>query len=276
LRSWKLGDLNEITIECSTVFDQHPSQNTGALQISIDGDMTNFNNGDDSAAEMDFVTTVDNPSEGNDGVDERIEMDQGRQPASASSCQLPAQDLDREHYQRPKDDDYHGQNQQVQDEVTHMNESSHCPRRCHRDLQLRRVVMERYDEETRSFEPQPTTVLTIRKTNSKIKSLMIFLVTVCPFIMIDEWMLLPVGVLLYSVAFQLAWENWTDEVEFSKQQEQGADRMKEWLRLQRKRHRSLQEAVDRAKFEIHILQNRPRVPVIPRQSPDGTFEVFSL
>mmetsp|Transcript_31284 Transcript_31284/g.75668 ORF Transcript_31284/g.75668 Transcript_31284/m.75668 type:complete len:259 (-) Transcript_31284:1420-2196(-) len=134
-------------------------------------------------------------------------------------------------------------------------------------LEVRRVVMDRYDDETRSFEPRPTTVLTIRKTNNrKIKSLMLFVATICPFIMMDEWMLLPVGILLYSVALQCAWENWYDEMEFNTRLHlrQQLD-VKEWLIEQRRRHRSLQQAVQRAKFEIHVLQNRPNVPILPRR-----------
>ena len=146
-------------------------------------------------------------------------------------------------------------------------------------VQVRRVVMDRYDEETRSFEPRPTTALTIRKTNRKVKSLMVFLTTVCPFIMMDEWMLLPVGILLYSVALQCAWENWYDEMELTRLQQFEQRSVKEWLIQQRKRHRSLQQAVERAKFEVHILQNRPHVPIVPRQNPNdksGRFEVVTL
>mmetsp|Transcript_31285 Transcript_31285/g.75671 ORF Transcript_31285/g.75671 Transcript_31285/m.75671 type:complete len:255 (-) Transcript_31285:1420-2184(-) len=137
-------------------------------------------------------------------------------------------------------------------------------------LQVRRVVMDRYDDETRSFEPRPTTVLTVRTVqtnNRKTKSLMlIFLATIGPFLMMDEWMLLPVGILLYSVALQCAWENWYDEMEFTRlHQLQHQLDVKEWLIHQRQRHRSLQQAVQRAKFEIHVLQNRPNVPILPRR-----------
>jgi hypothetical protein len=99
-------------------------------------------------------------------------------------------------------------------------------------------------------QPNTKLVISIRRKSQ----LCIFLLTLISFIIVDEWSLLPAGTILYIVALSIAWENWMNELEqdqlFIKQ-----------LQNQRNKRNKLQYEIDKAKFEYHILKNKPNIDI---------------
>ena len=84
--------------------------------------------------------------------------------------------------------------------------------------------------------------------------LCIFLFTLIPFILVDEWSLLPAGTIFYITALSIAWENWMNELE----QDQ---LFIQQLKYQRQKRNKLHHEIENAKFEYHILKNEPYVDI---------------
>ena len=84
--------------------------------------------------------------------------------------------------------------------------------------------------------------------------LCIFLFTLIPFILVDEWSLLPAGTIFYITALSIAWENWMNELE----QDQ---LFIQQLKYQRQKRNKLHHEIENAKFEYHILKNKPNIDI---------------
>ena len=84
--------------------------------------------------------------------------------------------------------------------------------------------------------------------------LCIFLFTLIPFILVDEWSLLPAGTIFYITALSIAWENWMNELE----QDQ---LFIQQLKYQRNKRNKLHYEIENAKFEYHILKNKPNIDI---------------
>jgi len=99
-------------------------------------------------------------------------------------------------------------------------------------------------------QPNTKLVISIRRKSQ----LCIFLLTLISFIIVDEWSLLPAGTILYITALSIAWENWMNELEqdqlFIKQ-----------LKNQRNKRNKLHIEINKAKFEYHILKNKPNIDI---------------
>lgn len=92
-----------------------------------------------------------------------------------------------------------------------------------------------------------------------------------PFLVADELMLLPVGIVAYAAALTVAWEQWTDEVQAdraARQEQDGRRRMREFAEVE------LRGAIARAEFEYHILRKQPHVRIVPvrRRSYEGDYD----
>jgi hypothetical protein len=84
--------------------------------------------------------------------------------------------------------------------------------------------------------------------------LCIFLFTLIPFILVDEWSLLPAGTIFYIAALSIAWENWMNELE----QDQ---LFIQQLKYQRQKRNKFYHEIENAKFEYHILKNKPNIDI---------------
>jgi hypothetical protein len=98
--------------------------------------------------------------------------------------------------------------------------------------------------------PNTKLIVSIRKKSQ----LCIFLSILIPFILVDEWSLLPAGTILYITALSIAWENWMNELE----QDQ---LFIQQLKNQRNKRNKLQYEIDKAKFEYHVLKNKPNIDI---------------
>jgi hypothetical protein len=104
--------------------------------------------------------------------------------------------------------------------------------------------------------------------------LCIFLVTLASFAMFDEYLLLPSGILLYAVTLSMAWENWANEAEENLRY---AEILKQYhLKLQR-----VENEIQKARFEYHVLRNQPHVDIVAlrrtttkQRGPDGGGEEY--
>lgn len=112
------------------------------------------------------------------------------------------------------------------------------------------------------------TVATIKRRSQ----LFAFLVTLVSFAVVDDYMLLPSGTLLYAIALSIAWENWTDEAEENL-------RYLEKIRRYRNKLRTIESEVQKAEFEYHVLRNQPHVEIVAlrrnqqkRNSPAENFK----
>eukprot|EP00536_Pseudo-nitzschia_multiseries_P003918 jgi/Psemu1/8827/gm1.8827_g len=81
------------------------------------------------------------------------------------------------------------------------------------------------------------------------------LLALASFATVDDYNLLPAGTLLYTVALTMAWENWTDEAEEHR-------RLAETIRMYRARMETIEREVQKARFEYHVLQNKPHVDIV--------------
>ena len=104
---------------------------------------------------------------------------------------------------------------------------------------------------------------------------MALLMLVCQLAVLDDWNLLPTGLLLYAIGIPTAWEAfsttsrsvlgvniWTEkDVKYWQQQRQQDD---------------IQQRIRAAQFEYHVLQRRSQVRIVPMQQKDGTTALYSM
>jgi hypothetical protein len=97
--------------------------------------------------------------------------------------------------------------------------------------------------------------------------LAVFLVALFQFITFDTYWILPSGLIIYALSFQIALEQWMLELEEQdrlKLQEDGVEQ-------------EIQDAVQKARFEFHVLRNRPDVEIFPIRRPaDGAIVVYAV
>ena len=105
------------------------------------------------------------------------------------------------------------------------------------------------EEEERS--PRKQTVASVRRHSQ----LFAFCVTLVNFVAVDTYTLLPTGTILYMVALSMAWENWELE-------EQENLRYLEKIRQYRKQMERIEDEVQKAQFEYHVLRNQPHVNIM--------------
>ena len=106
-------------------------------------------------------------------------------------------------------------------------------------------------EEEQQKSPTKKLVVSLRRKSQVFA----FLWTLATFVAVDDYALLPVGTLLYAVAITMAWENWTDEAEENR-------RLMQQINRHKARLKTIQREVDNAKFEYHVLKNKPQVDIV--------------
>jgi hypothetical protein len=128
--------------------------------------------------------------------------------------------------------------------------------------QAREAVVDDVDH-----QPIHTMLISIRRKSQ----LAAFVILLIQFAGVDTYHLLPTGMILYAVALQVAWEQWTDEV-----LEQHQRYQKEQLQEEQWRHAGLQAAIRQAEFEYHILKNRRDIEIVPVEEPDGRVVLYAV
>jgi hypothetical protein len=119
--------------------------------------------------------------------------------------------------------------------------------------QRRRYGMEFDETQDNNDPPKDTTIMTLVSIRRK-SLLAIFLVTLVELSRVDICFMLPVGLIVYSVALQVAWEQWTIEQE----QEQA------YRRHLIKIKKDLEEARERIDFENHIIKDKWNIDLVPQ------------
>ena len=98
------------------------------------------------------------------------------------------------------------------------------------------------------------TVVSIRRQSE----LCVFVVSVFAFVAVDDWSLLPAGMLLYYVALTVSWNNWMEELDHDRE-------FLQRLTLRRKKYEQhrlhLDEELQKARFEYHVLKNQPDMEI---------------
>ncbi|KAG7365744.1 hypothetical protein IV203_028414 [Nitzschia inconspicua] len=86
---------------------------------------------------------------------------------------------------------------------------------------------------------------------------------------VDTYQLLPIGMVLYAAALQIAWEQWMDEIE--------EDRfLQQQLAEVQQRNHELQLVIRKAEFEYHVLKNRWDIEIVPVLEPNGRTTVYAV
>lgn len=120
------------------------------------------------------------------------------------------------------------------------------------------------EEEERS--PRRQSVASIRRQSQ----LFAFVVTIASFAAVDKYMLLPTGIIIYSVALSIAWENWEEEAQENL-------RYLETLRHHREQIERIEREVEKAEFEYHVLRNKPHVNIMAvRKTKRATGNIHGL
>jgi hypothetical protein len=140
-------------------------------------------------------------------------------------------------------------------------------------LGLRRVEVERhYDQNEHFFERSKQETISILTIRSRTH-LLAFLVVLCQFAVIDTINLLPAGLILYSVGIAMAVEVWqtgsADDLFFF------GDPLKEEMEAMQKEEENLRLAIEKAKFEYHVLRRNPRARIVPIRK-DGTTVLYAI
>ena len=99
---------------------------------------------------------------------------------------------------------------------------------------------------------QNVTVMTLLSIRRKTW-LALLLMTLVEVAKVDICYLMPIGLIVYSVALQVAWEQWTIE------QEQNLEYQRHLVKIKR----DLDEARDRIDFENRVIKNKWHIDLVP-------------
>ncbi|KAG7351644.1 hypothetical protein IV203_007692 [Nitzschia inconspicua] len=113
-----------------------------------------------------------------------------------------------------------------------------------------------------------TTITTMVSLRRKSHLAMIVMVIV-QLASVDTYQLLPIGMVLYAAALQIAWEQWMDEI--------AEDRfLQHQLAEVQQRNHELQLVIRKAEFEYHVLRNRWDIEIVPVLEPNGRATVYAV